>query len=225
MSRLNRNRKFSWGYAFGELILITLGIYLAFLLGSWNESRKERKLEQFYLGNLAAEVDRSINQLNWHLRIDSVHIDGARVLDGLLAQGRRVDRDSLKLYLNSFNVNPRYRLNNYSYQSLLESGDYRMIQSNELRNSLDQFFLEFLPGVITTEDWYLERLDKQFYPIKESVLMARSGEFIDINRLFDPQFRDNVYVLPSYIHQEMRQLKTTLEAAKELKKAIEAEME
>lgn len=223
--RNSRNKKFSWGAALRELILITLGIYLAFALNNWGESRKEREAEAFYLGNLLADVDRSIRQLEYHLSLDSSQLSGARVLDGLLAQGSSADRDSLRNYLNSFNTNPRFRLNNYSYQSLLQSGDYRIIQSDSLRNQLDYFFLQLLEGVISTEDYYLDRLNKHYYPIKERVYVARSNEFINIDRLFDPVFKDNVFVLPDYILQDMRHLKVTLDAAYDLKEQIEKELE
>ncbi|MCE7994226.1 MAG: hypothetical protein HEP71_19720 [Roseivirga sp.] len=223
--RSSRNdRRFSWGASVRELILITLGIYLAFALNNWGESRKEGKLEAFYLGNLQTDVDRNIVQLERHLRLDSSQLSGARTLDGLLAQGRRADRDSLRNYLNSFNTNPRFRMNNYSYQSLLQSGDYRIITSDSLRNQLDHFFLELLEGVITTESYYLNRLDEHYYPVKESVYVARSDEFINIDRLFDPVFKDNVYTLPAYILQEMRHLKVTLDAAYALKDHIQQQL-
>lgn len=223
--RSSRNKKFSWGAALRELILITLGIYLAFALNNWGESRKERETESFYLGNLLADVDRSIRQLEYHLQMDSSQLSGALMLDALLAQGNRVDRDSLRNYLNSFNTNPRFRMNNYSYQSLLQSGDYRIIRSDSLRNQLDQFFLQLLVGVITTEGYYLDRLNEHYYPVKESVYVVRSNQFINLDRLFDPVFTDNVFVLPDYIRQEMRQLKVTLDAAYSLKEQIEKELE
>lgn len=219
------NKRFSWGSALRELILITMGIYLAFALNNWGERRKERDIEKFYLGNLLTDVDRSIVQLERHLRMDSFQIRGAHILDGLLAQGRGADRDSLRNYLNSFNTNPRFRMNNYSYQSLLQSGDYRIIRSDSLRNQLDQFFLELLEGVITTEGYYLDRLNEHYYPVKESVYVVRSDEFIDIDRLFNPVFKDNVFTLPAYIRQEMNHLKVTLDAAYELKGQIQKEQE
>ena len=224
MSRLKKGRRFNLGYALGELLLITLGIYLAFALNNWNESRKEGKLEQFYLNKLLTDVERDIAQLEWHLQIDSSHIAGARVLDALLAQGRSVDRDSLKSFLNAFNVNPSFRMADFSYRSLLQSGDYRILRSDSLRNELDRFYLELMPGVIITEEYYRNRLNEKYFPIKESVYMARSQEFINIDRLFDPVFRDNVYVLPAYIRQEMSQLELTLEAARQLSEGIRQQL-
>ena len=224
MSRFRGEKKFSLRYAIGELVLITLGIYLAFAVNNWNEGRKELGLEQFYLTNLLADVERSIRQLERHQGLSTSQLEAAGILDGLLAQGSRVDRDSLRSYLNAFNTNPRFRVSNYSYQSLLQSGDYRIIRSDSLRNTLDRYFLELLPGVVTTEGYYLDRLDVHYYPVKESVYMARSNEFININRLFDPVFKDNVFALPAYIRQELSHIKAALEAGYALAEVVEGEI-
>jgi len=221
MSRLRDGRRFSWRYALGELVLITMGIYLAFAVNNWSELRKEDQLEQFYLTKLKADVGRSIDQIHWHRVLIQTHLNGARGLDGLLAQGNQANRDSLKLYLNSFNINPVFKNFDASYQSILLSGDYRILKNDRLRNELDKFFLELMPAVITTEGWYHQRLNQHFFPVKESVYLARSQSFNNIDKLFDPVFRDNVYVFPEYIDQEDRQLKITLEAALALKELIE----
>ncbi len=225
MSRLNGGRKFSWRYALGELLLITLGIYLAFAVNNWGETRKERKLEQFYLSNLLADIDRCIQQIHWHRVLAETHRNGAEGLDALLAQGQSVAKDSLILYLNSFNINPQFKIYNTSYQSILQSGDYRIIKSDELRKDLDRFFLELLPEVVSLEEYYQERLKEQFFPIKESVYMTRSQTLIEMERLFDSVFRDNVFVLPAYIDQEDRQLIQSLEAAQALKARIESNID
>jgi len=222
---MSRKKGNNWFAALREIVLITLGIYLAFLLNNWNEQSKEVKLEAFCLTNLLADVERSINQLEFHLRLDTSQMSAAIVLDGLLAQGNRVDRDSLRNYINAFNTNPRFRKDNYSYQSLLQSGDYRIIQSDSLRNKLDRFFLQLLEGVITTEAYYIDRLNQNYFPVKESVYMARSDEFVGIERLFDLSFRDNVYTLPAYIRQEASHLKITLKAAYDLKSQLQNELD
>ena len=82
-----------------------------------------------------------------------------------------------------------------------------------------------MPAVISLEEYYQERLKQQFFPIKESVYMTRSQTLINKERLFDPVFRDNVFVLPVYIDQEDRQLIQSLEAAQALKSLIESNID
>ncbi len=207
-----------------ELALITLGIYLALFINNWNESKKEQELEQFYLNNLLTDVDRSISSLQRHWILDSVQLIGAKRLDQLLDEGHNVDMDSLRIYLNFFNTNPRFEIPNFSYQALLQSGDYQVIRNKELRHAMDEFFLDLLSGVVITEGYYIDRLNEYYFPVKETVYMAKSNSFINIERLFHPVFKENVYALPAYINQEMRQIKRALEASQKLRKDIQLEI-
>ncbi len=48
--------KIDWKDSFVQLIIVTLGILIAFALNSWNETRKEKKLSQLYLDGLKEEL-------------------------------------------------------------------------------------------------------------------------------------------------------------------------
>ena len=49
-------------YAFGEFILIVLGILVALWIDNWNQERQELKREQFYLSGLKEEFQVSLQQ-------------------------------------------------------------------------------------------------------------------------------------------------------------------
>ena len=51
-------------YAFGEIILVVIGILIALSINNWNEARKNR-IEQLIL----------INNIIEDLRLDSIHIN------------------------------------------------------------------------------------------------------------------------------------------------------
>ena len=43
-------------YAFGEIVLVFIGILIALQINNWNEDRKERRIEVRYLENLRADL-------------------------------------------------------------------------------------------------------------------------------------------------------------------------
>ncbi len=43
-------------YAFGEIVLVVIGILIALQINNWNEDRKERRIEVRYLENLRADL-------------------------------------------------------------------------------------------------------------------------------------------------------------------------
>ena len=60
----SRNTKRYLLYAFGEIILVMIGILLALQVNTWNEERKLRTSEDFLLTQLDAEVRSNHSQLS-----------------------------------------------------------------------------------------------------------------------------------------------------------------
>lgn len=48
----NKNFKINWKYAAGEIIIVIIGISIAFTLNSWAAGRKDKVLAKQYLENL-----------------------------------------------------------------------------------------------------------------------------------------------------------------------------
>ena len=214
----------TWKYALMEVFLITVGISLAFVLNNWNESRVERKMERFHLASIQTDVQATIDNLRRQYHLDTNQLVGARQLFKLLVQGRSVDEDSLRAYLNVFNTNPKFAPKDFNYQSLLQSGDYRIVRNEVLRKKMDEFFLDRLPSVSVTEGYYLKRLSDYYFPVKERIYIAHTSSWSNYEGLFDPFFIDNVFALPAYINQEMRQITRAITSGEELLVMLEQEL-
>ena len=47
-------------YAFGEIVLVVIGILIALSINNWNEERKENKQERFILQKLLIDINSDI---------------------------------------------------------------------------------------------------------------------------------------------------------------------
>lgn len=59
---MNKN-SFDWKNPLIELLIVFIGIYGAFALNNWNNSRQERDQEKKYLTNIYSEVLQDIESL------------------------------------------------------------------------------------------------------------------------------------------------------------------
>ncbi len=52
-------------YAFGEILLVVIGILIALQVNNWNITRQEKAEEQQILWNLKSELEQAVVQLNY----------------------------------------------------------------------------------------------------------------------------------------------------------------
>ena len=128
-------------YAFGEIVLVVIGILIALSINNWNEARKNR-IEQLIL----------INNIIEDLRLDSIHIN--KSLSEVGNQKRLVD-DLISKSLD------KEKMLNYQFIGLLRfSSDFRpIIQRNHsvsVSNLDDEFIRELIQGYFIEEDKVLD---------------------------------------------------------------------
>ena len=128
-------------YAFGEIILVVIGILIALSINNWNEARKNR-IEQLIL----------INNIIEDLRLDSIHIN--KSLSEVGNQKRLVDD------LISKSLDKKKQLNYQLIGLLRFSSDFRPISqrnhSVSVSNLDDEFIRELLQGYFIEEDKVLD---------------------------------------------------------------------
>lgn len=128
-------------YAFGEIVLVVIGILIALSINNWNEARKNR-IEQLIL----------INNIIEDLRLDSIHIN--KSLSEVANQKRLVDD------LISKSLDNEKKLNYQLIGLLRFSSDFRPISqrnhSVSVSNLDDEFIRELLQGYFIEEDKVLD---------------------------------------------------------------------
>ena len=75
-------------YAIGEIVLVVIGILIALSINNWNEKRKERTKEQYYLKSIKTSIDLSQEELNRVTRDAKLIYTSADTLFLLLAYGK-----------------------------------------------------------------------------------------------------------------------------------------
>lgn len=176
-------------YAIGEIIIVLIGVLLAFMLNSWWIYEKESQTKKVILSNLMDEMKYNNQELQQTLTIDEFVLRNANALEGLLKLSKPgesvVVPDTI---LGAFIIAATNNPSTGSLNSILSSGKIDYLTDNELitsiitwNNKLDDAtedektafeFIEnqFLPGLRDETDlsYLLNNLD-------DLVLYAKTG--------------------------------------------------
>lgn len=84
-------------YAIGEILLVVIGILIALQVNTWNQQRKDRKLEKQYLQDMLLDLKTDSLALNQVLEVSDQQINAKRALMAFY-NGHAYPNDSLINY-------------------------------------------------------------------------------------------------------------------------------
>ena len=86
-------------YAFGEIVLVVLGILIALSINNWNENRKERAQELAILRQLRTEFNSNLDQLDQKITIRKEKISSTLKLFNFIDHPGQRTKDSIDMHV------------------------------------------------------------------------------------------------------------------------------
>jgi len=192
-------------YAFGEIVLVVIGILIALSINNWNEKRKNKDLEKIITSNLVNEF--TIMQTDLQLKADELN-NSKKSVEKLMAlfgksklEIQMVNTDSL-LYTSL--AWPEFNPTSSVLDDLIQSGRLGLITNTELRELL----FKWNPTIEEAKNQYKEMVrfnnDKVFEFLNTQISFKNVDKYgmvfwnessvfdIDNSKLFNQLYYENM---------------------------------
>ncbi len=184
---VSRIRSINWLNHFIELMVVILGVTIAFMLNSWKESRDISKSENEYLQSIVNDLNADI------VFLDTLSIltqSNLASLDSLLdvIQSNDFSNDSLiRSYHFHFQSQSDFLTRNVTYLSMLNSGKLEIIQDFKLKMSIIQLYQSDYDHLNLIEKNYNELMRNHVIPYAAenfvyNVPMVENKEYFTSNK-------------------------------------------
>ena len=140
-------------YAVGEIVLVVIGILIALSINNWNQQRLDDKEEQRVLSSIIQDIELSrflYTQGKW---LSNRTLNSTTALLEMV-EGRKkgLDEDSLNYHIDRLTRRWFSSTPTSFYDALINSGEFKLIASYELRDELtslksNQEFLGIYEGI------------------------------------------------------------------------------
>jgi hypothetical protein len=129
-------------YAFGEILIVIIGISLAFAMNKWGEDRSNKTQKEQYINNLKQDIAADKKQLEANLIIIKEKIIQADEVISIL--GKDVPNKEVRLravysIANLTNFTPK----DYTHQTLVNSGDLKLMNDFELKTTIQKHYSDY----------------------------------------------------------------------------------
>ncbi len=124
-------------YALGEIVLVVIGILIAFQINNWNEQRKENAKIKTYLKSMFVDLnnditrfDLIINNMNDQIRNNSLVFQNKNY--------QTLPMDSVVLTISSYFVD--YKIYDQTFQKIKNSGLVDQLGSKQLNDAINNYY-------------------------------------------------------------------------------------
>lgn len=161
---------------FIELLVVIIGISIAFMLEGWSNERKQDKLEKNYLSSLKADLEKDKRDLQGI-------IDSTNVIVGHIGEvfqfmfSQRPVEDYRRHHITSSYLATYFYPQNGTYVSLINSGDISVVESFELKAALSDLY--------NIDYREIERIDNVVRNLVDNIIQPYMIEYIRFSPVRD----------------------------------------
>ena len=136
-------KKINWSYTLGEILIVIIGISIAFSLNKCAKSNQDKKLEKLYLENLRNDIETDKSNLEQNLEKLSTKKD---ILESTFKYFNPTiaKRDSVLAmhFLRTAEV-IEFSPKRTTHQTLINSGDLKLITNFDLKTAIQEHYRAF----------------------------------------------------------------------------------
>ena len=171
-------------YAFGEIVLVVIGILIALSINSWNNNRIDTKRETNYIKNIERDLLNQIKAIDTQTDFEIEVTEYCRIALKPYNETNRLKIDStLAIALGSITTRRTFVNPNPAYTELISSGNIELLKNETFKDQLINYYqeLERIEKIIDKNNALIT--DQQFTPI-----ISQFGA-IDSRKKWDNIFR------------------------------------
>ena len=110
-------------YAFGEIVLVVIGILIALQINNSNEDQKLRNQELHYLKNLKTDLNLNISELDKYIDIRNSRIESANYVLEHFEGKPLTDLNAFAFHTTNIYIWQKFSQHDNTFQELINSGN------------------------------------------------------------------------------------------------------
>lgn len=208
-------KKIRWRYAIGELLIVTIGITVAFALNNWASSIKDDDTRKEYLASIQNDLEMDIRNLDSTILELNTRVQFIRGMFRYV--GRPFEgRDSIAMQFFKYIDPVKFTAQEATLQSMKFSGDLKLVKNIDLKNRIIQHYDEYSNVEVQIKRHVSFATDHLAAYFLENIDYSKFGREGGTDFMDDPYFGNllssiyGIYILERQAHQEALKSATAL---------------
>ncbi|PCJ96549.1 MAG: hypothetical protein COA50_07165 [Flavobacteriaceae bacterium] len=181
-------------YAIGEILLVMIGISLAFQVNNWNDNRIKRSSELRYYENLKNQISGDKMLIEEQKKFNNRYQEQFTYAAHLIEVNDRTKMDSLGIIVRDFTQYSDFDRQGNIYETMVNSGEIKILHNSDIVNGI-QYLEEKYMYLNRMEHIHYEAMMKHVIPIITTVVKFSTAEIQKPELIYHYEFQNLVFSL------------------------------
>lgn len=219
MKKKTRKR---WFHYLIELVLVIIGITIAFWLNNLGEERKNNRQKKAYLTDIRSDLAKDSIQLAADIAYNQSKITTLQqALEGI---DNKVEIDSVLPRILEIGNYEFFRPDNFTLTSLIQSGDLKLIDSESTKRELLRL-LKMYEVIDNTQNNFLDALDENYFPMLISKVDMTATKAVDADFFYSTEMKNYCAYTLNETRRHIATYRNTQEQIARVKSLIDSELD
>ena len=207
-------KSINWFDKFIEILVVIIGISIAFWLNNWNSDRNDRALEQKYMESMVSDLESDIEELS--IMVDTFQYYNEVNADLVYGITRNtLNEDSLGVYIISLISISEFHPQNNTYETLKNSGNFNVFKNFALEKEITILYNEFYRQIGFIDEVHQDNIMNNF-----NQYIAERVPFTGTNTVSNAEFAYTTYFVNKAFNIQYLMLSKTAIYEASLKQSI-----
>ena len=181
-------------YAVGEILLVMIGISLAFQVNNWDDNRIKKKAEIRFYENIKVQIIDDKELIEGQKRYNNYFMSQFKYANEIIEADDRSKLDTLGLIVRNLTNYSDFDKEGNIYETMVNSGQIKLLQNHEIVNGIRELE-ELYHYMNRMENIHYDGMMNHVIPAINHVLKFSTGEIKKPDEVFTYKFQNNVIIL------------------------------
>lgn len=181
-------------YAFGEIILVVIGILIALQINNWNLGKLQRQEEIKTYRNIKRQVTDDLNEISRVKGMNDYFSKQFEYAVKIISNNDRSNTDTLAVIAMNLSQFSDFNRTGNIYETLVNSGDIKLLKNSEIPGKLQK--LEMIYTYMNKlEDIHWDIIMKELSPEIKGVINYATLQLVKPDKLYSVEMQNIIIEL------------------------------
>lgn len=210
-------------YAIGEILLVMIGISLAFQVNNWNDNRIKKNTEINHYKNIKNQILDDKELIKSQMEFNNYFMEQFKYANTIIETNDKSKMDTLGLIIRNLTQYSDFDRQGNIHETMVNSGEIKLLQNHNIVNGIRELEERYI-YINRMESIHYDAMMKHTVTVLNTVIKYSTGEIKRSESVFNYEFQNLIIILLQVMEEKDRTYNDAIDEIERVKALIDKEL-